>query len=97
MKILLEPISVIDLHNLIQKSIQECLAEIPKKQPSQQSEYLSRKEVSKFLKISLPTLLEYTKKGILIGYRIGGRVLYKQDEVKGSLKEIRSVKYRRGA
>lgn len=74
--------------------------EIIKSQPEPQQltlEYLSRKEVSKFLKISLPTLSDYTKKGVLKGYRIRGRVLYKQNEIESSLKEIRSIKYRRGA
>ena len=39
--------------------------------------YLTRKEAAALLKISLPTLNEYTKAGRIPGFRIGYRVLYK--------------------
>jgi hypothetical protein len=39
---------------------------------------------SKKLNISLPTLHSYTQKGILKGYKVGVRVLYKKSEVEGS-------------
>ena len=46
--------------------------------------FLTRKETSKKLNISLPTLHSYTQKGILKGYKVGVRVLYKQSEVEAS-------------
>ncbi|MEO6303779.1 MAG: helix-turn-helix domain-containing protein, partial [Bacteroidia bacterium] len=42
---------------------------------------LSRKEIAKYLKISLPTLNDWTKKGLVSSYRIGSRILYKKSEV----------------
>ena len=57
--------------------------------------YLTRKETSQRLHISLPTLNEYTKSGRLRGYRINGRVLYREDEVDSSLTAITPVKYRK--
>ncbi len=57
--------------------------------------YLSRIEVSKQLKISLPTLNNLTKKGVITGYRIGRRVLYKSDEIHGSLHLINANKYKK--
>jgi excisionase family DNA binding protein len=53
------------------------------------SQFLTRKEVSKILNISLPTLCSYTKKGLLKGYRVGARVLYKKSEVEESAIAIR--------
>jgi len=50
-----------------------------------QPEYLTRKETKDKLKISLPTLNEYTKRGILKSYRVGARVLYKQCEIAAVL------------
>jgi hypothetical protein len=41
------------------------------------------------LKISLPTLNEYTKKRILTGYRVGVRVLYKQSEIELALVKMK--------
>jgi hypothetical protein len=54
--------------------------------------YRTRHETADMLNISLPTLNIYTKRGILTGYRIGKRVLYKQSEIESALTQI---KYRR--
>ena len=58
--------------------------------PKEKVLYLSRKEVSRLLGISYPTLNEWSKKGILKAYRIGNRVLYKSNEVDESLTQINS-------
>lgn len=49
--------------------------------------YLTRVEVARLLKISLPTLHRYTKDGILKSYRIVGKVRYKLQDVENALKE----------
>lgn len=56
--------------------------------------YLSRQEVANKLKISLPTLHSFTVTGVLTGYRIGRRVLYKESDIERSLTVIRSLKYK---
>lgn len=48
-------------------------------QPS--SGYISRLEVCKLLKITLPTLHDWRKQGVLRAYKIGSRVLYKEPEI----------------
>ena len=48
--------------------------------------YMSRKEVADYLHISLPTLHDWTKMGWLPSYKIGNRVLYKNNEVDDSLR-----------
>lgn len=55
---------------------------------SKDSELETREETAKRLRISLPTLNRYTKKGIIKAHRVGGRVLYKRAEVDSALKEI---------
>ena len=52
-----------------------------------QIELLTRKEVAKLLKISLPTLHEWSKTGKLKVYRKSGRVYYKRHEVMVALDE----------
>lgn len=52
--------------------------------------YYTRKETAKRLKISLPTLNEYTKQGIIVGNRLGRRVLYRQSDIESALKAIRT-------
>jgi excisionase family DNA binding protein len=55
-------------------------------------QFLTRKETSKKLNISLPTLNAYTKKGILQGYKVGVRVLYKKSEIDASVIAINYVR-----
>jgi excisionase family DNA binding protein len=66
------------------------------KTSEKQSDLISRKEVSKLLKVSLPTLHEYTKMGLLQSYRIGNRVLYKREEVEKSLNQVMFQKNKKG-
>jgi excisionase family DNA binding protein len=57
--------------------------------PSPATELLTRKEASKLLGISLPTLLDWTNTGKITGYRIASRVRYKRTELENSLSQIR--------
>ena len=58
-------------------------------QPKQPTEYQSRKDVAEMLGVSLVTVSEWTKKGLLKSYKIGNRVYYKRNEVENSLTEIK--------
>lgn len=98
MKLLqIQEITASDLQNIISETVKNEIEKlVPKEQSSKKlSIYGTRKEVAKELKISLPILNEHTKNGTLKGYRIGGRVLYKWDEVFEALKVIQSLKYKR--
>ena len=96
--ILLFSLPLKDLRLLIEEVLDEKLREYISKEPQQKvdtDEYLTRKDTVSLLRISLSTLNYYTKEGILQGYRIGGRVLYKTEEVKNAVHEIQSTKYKR--
>lgn len=67
----------------------------PSDQKQSEQDYGTRKQVASKLHISLPTLNELTKSGVLQGYRLQGRVLYKWPEIDQALKKIESIKYRR--
>lgn len=58
------------------------------RKPKEKPEFLTSKEAAKILKISLPTLYEWRKKRIVIGYRIANKIRYKQSEIESSLKRI---------
>ena len=45
------------------------------------SELMTRKQVADLLQISLPTLWDWTNKGIIPAYRIGNKVRYKRNEI----------------
>jgi hypothetical protein len=45
------------------------------------TEYLTRVDVSKALNVTVQTLNNWRKEGVLIPLKIGGRVLYKKEDV----------------
>jgi len=57
--------------------------------------YLTREEVAERLRISLPTLVKYTKLGLIQGYKLGTRVLYKEVEIDAVLQRKEPLKYKR--
>jgi len=95
--ILLHSTSLKDFQAIIGQIVEDKLKQF-KPEPQQQTngEYITRRDVCTLLKISLATLHYYTKDGTLKGYRIGGRVLYRRDEITDSVQVIQSTKYKHG-
>ena len=72
------------------------LAEFSKKDRLQ-SLYLTRKETAQLLRVSVVTLNDYCKQGLFPSYRIGRRILFKQNEVEKAVeKGLRYSHNRRG-
>jgi len=59
-------------------------------QPVKETELLTRKEAAKLLGVSLPTILDWTKTGKIIGYRISSRIRYKRSDLENSLSKIKT-------
>jgi len=57
--------------------------------PKPETELITRKQAASMLGVSLPTLLDWTKTGRVIGYRIATRVRYKKSELETSLTQIK--------
>jgi excisionase family DNA binding protein len=57
-------------------------------QPRQSKTYLSRAEVSKMLNVSLVTLNKWNKNGTLKAVGLGGRVLYRQEDIDNKIVEL---------
>jgi excisionase family DNA binding protein len=57
-------------------------------QPIQQPTYLTREEVAEILKISMSTISEWNRKGILNPYRLGNTIRYKSNELDKVLIKI---------
>ena len=90
--IVLSPIPLPDLLGEITKAVRSELdARTPPTAPPAE-ELLTRDQAAQLLSITLPTLRDYTRKGFVIGYRIGTRVRYKRNEVLDGLQRIRSAK-----
>lgn len=90
--------NIVQLHNItpeefkneLLEGFESKLKEFQKRTHSKaNTEYLTRKEVGAFLKITMPTLLDWSNKNILKAYRIGNRVLFKKEEIENVLKNSR--------
>lgn len=54
-------------------------------QPTEPKAYLSRNEVAELLKIDLSSVHNWTKRGILKSFGIGGRVYYLRSDIEACL------------
>ena len=59
--------------------------------PTQKPRFHSRQEVAKILGIALSNLAEKTKDGTITASRLGGRILYSDEDIKNALQKIRTV------
>jgi hypothetical protein len=67
----------------------------PEPTPESLPQYLTRSEAAKLLRVSLKTLDEYSKRGILKRYTIGDSIRYKSGEVQKSFEVVKNMKYKR--
>lgn len=83
-----------DIRSIIQEAVHDAIKTANPARPELQGDkLLTRKETAEKLKISLPTLNDWSKRGLLKSYIIGGRVLYKANEIEQSLHQVKTVKY----
>ncbi len=75
----------------------ECVSETVQKQIAQlinpslpEKQILTRQETAKLLNISLPTLHDYTKRDIILAYRLGYKVRYKLVDIQSALLKIKN-------
>lgn len=90
-------IPIDEIKNIIAETVRNEMQRNSISEPQIEKEYITRKETCEILGISLPTLNEWTKQGIIPGYRIASRIRYKKNEILKSLHQINTLKYRRGA
>lgn len=84
-KVTLNTFEFSDFENAIDKALERAFKEFVNPPKKGDSNLKSRKETAKILSISLPTLHTFTKEGIIQAYRIGNRVLYKQEDIDNAL------------
>lgn len=86
-----------ELGDLIKNSIVEALQNWQPILPlaSNLPEYSTRKEVAVLLRISLPTLDDYIKRGVIEAERIGGRIRIRSSEIENAMTKVKSLRYKR--
>lgn len=76
-------------------NIENLLLEIKHKPEKKESENLNVKEASVFLKVSEQSVHNYIKKGHLPAQKVGRIYLIKRADIETSLKDVKSLKYKR--
>ncbi|MFA5300196.1 MAG: hypothetical protein WC389_18570 [Lutibacter sp.] len=87
--ILIEGITAGSLREIVKAAVVEGITAM---QPKKEDNFLTRMELAKKLHISTVTLDKASRNGKLKGYRINGRVLFKESEI--NLSEIPIRKHR---
>lgn len=76
----------------LEKKIDQIKKDItPQNQRAENEDFITRAEVSRLLKVSVITVSDWAKKGVLKSYKCGNRVYFKKNEVieaiqKGGIK-----------
>lgn len=91
-KIIMISVSTEELKSIIEQAVSSAVESITNKTPDP-SELMTRKEAANYLGVCLPTLHEYSKKGIIPTYYIGTRVRYKRSELKAAMQKRQNKQY----
>ena len=72
------------------KSLKSDLAEIKLNlQPKEPTKYLGRKEVAELLNVNISSIHNYTVKGILTAFQLGGKIYYKKADIEAAMIELK--------
>lgn len=89
-------ISCDDLNNIIRQAVTDVLQGlIVQPKPEPEIRYLTGDEVDDLCHITPMTRNNWAKKGLLKKYRVGRRILFREDEIHAALAEEVPMKYRR--
>ena len=94
-KILLNTLELSDIKKVIEEALEKKINSLSTPKENE-LKLLTRKDTAKLLCISLPTLHDWTKNGVVKAHRIGNRVLYKLEEVKEALLQVQTVNMKGG-
>lgn len=94
--LILSQIPITELQKFISDTIREEMQKNATPPPPPETEFITRQETRQILGVSLPTLNDWTKRGVIIGYRIGTRIRYKKSEIMDAVRQVHTLKYRRG-
>ena len=94
-KVLFTPVPIADLQGYIAQTIKEQFDAIRKADPTPDpDELVTRRKAAQYLGLSLPTLHDYTVRGIVTAYRVGSRVRYRKGDLLNCLLKVQTVKHR---
>ncbi len=76
------------LSEMIRDSVRDGMQTLAPSKPASEPRYLTRQETARRLKVSLVTLTEWVNRGKVRAYKIGGRVLFRENEIEEALAQV---------
>ena len=76
------------MSRLLDKKLADVIESTPKVEESPKDGLLKRKDTARKLQVSLPTLDNWTKLGIIKARKIGTRVYYTDKDINDALKKV---------
>ena len=72
-------------------SLKSELAEIKLnlQKPTENTKYLGRKEVAELLNVNISSIHNYTVKGILTAFQLGGKIYYKKADIEAAMIKLK--------
>lgn len=86
-----------DLEDLVRTSVEATLEDFytRKSKAEKQTQNLSIRETAVLLNVAELTVRNYIKRGLIKAERIGNRIFINRKDLQKSLKEVKSLKYKR--
>lgn len=72
-------LTVKEFEQIIEQSVNKALNKIP--EYNTELDLIKRKEVAKIFRVSLVTVSDWTKKGLIKSYRVNRKIFYKKNEI----------------
>lgn len=57
--------------------------------PTENTKYLGRKEVAEMLNVNISSVHNYTVKGILTAFQLGGKIYYRKVDIEAAMIELK--------
>ncbi|QNJ99117.1 helix-turn-helix domain-containing protein [Constantimarinum furrinae] len=86
-----------ELEEIVKSSVEKSLNLFYSKKSENEkvSQNLSVREASDYLKVSELTIRNYIKRGLIRAEKIGNRIIINRKKLEETLKEVKSLKYKR--
>jgi excisionase family DNA binding protein len=86
-----------DLEAIVKTSVEQSVSKfyLTKAEEEKKEDFITVKDAARYLNVSELTVRNYIKRGTLSAKRIGNRIVINRKKLEESLKEVKSLKYRR--
>lgn len=84
-RIILDGLTPQEFQEMLTNSLEQVIKPLISVKDSRSTELLTRKEAAKLLRISLPTLADWTKQGLIHAISMGRRIFYSLPDIQKTL------------